>query len=424
MMRRFVQCGLWLLFATGLYADVTVRYKMTVQPNAALPPQVQQSMGSVTQMPAPQILQIKDLRMVQRTGQFTTIFDGRDQRITIADHDKKIRTTVTAAEWAEALSQAISKTPANPHIQTTFDSKKSGRIEVIQGIEAEEREATLGIGVTAPPAPSVSMKMAIRIWTATAEAAARNPSVAEFAAFAKSAGSLMDPSSMLKGVFQAVPGLGASVEAMARDFQAAGGPMLRMDAEMHVSMPPEILEKMREQGVAFPNAGEPFMKMRSELVEISADPIEEAAFELPDGFRSTTASEIVASMTRLPSPPAPPTPPQTTEAKREFPGGVYRIGGGVTAPRLIHKVEPTYTEHARSAAVSGTVVLYVVVGEDGVPSNMKVVRGLSHGLDEKAMEAVRQWRFQPGQKEGKPVPVAAQIEVNFRLLNRPPENVP
>ncbi len=97
-------------------------------------------------------------------------------------------------------------------------------------------------------------------------------------------------------------------------------------------------------------------------------------------------------------------------------GGVYRIGGGVTAPTLIYKVEPEYSEEARKAKYQGTVVLYVVVDERGMPRDLKVIRALGLGLDEKALEAVQQWRFRPGYLNGKPVPVAATIEVNFRLL--------
>lgn len=97
-------------------------------------------------------------------------------------------------------------------------------------------------------------------------------------------------------------------------------------------------------------------------------------------------------------------------------GGVYRIGGGVSSPSLLFKVEPEYSEEARKAKFQGTVVLYVVVDEKGQPRELRVVRPLGLGLDEKAIEAVQKWRFKPGLKDGRPVAVAATIEVNFRLL--------
>ena len=93
---------------------------------------------------------------------------------------------------------------------------------------------------------------------------------------------------------------------------------------------------------------------------------------------------------------------------------VYKVGGGVFAPTLIYKVEPEYTEEARHAELQGTVLLYAQIGPDGKAINMKVLRGIGLGLDEKAMEAVTMWQFKPGMKGGQPVTVEAQIEVNFR----------
>jgi TonB family protein len=97
-------------------------------------------------------------------------------------------------------------------------------------------------------------------------------------------------------------------------------------------------------------------------------------------------------------------------------GGVYRIGGGVSPPQLIAKVEPEYSEEARKAKFQGTVVLTVVVDEKGNPRDLKVLRPLGLGLDQKAIEAVEKWRFKPGMKDGRPVAVLATVEVNFRLL--------
>jgi TonB family protein len=97
-------------------------------------------------------------------------------------------------------------------------------------------------------------------------------------------------------------------------------------------------------------------------------------------------------------------------------GGVFRAGGDVSSPALVSKVEPEYSEEARRAKYSGTVLLSVVVDEHGIPQDIHVVRPLGLGLDEKAVEAVQRWRFRPGMRNGKPVRVLASIEVSFRLL--------
>lgn len=97
-------------------------------------------------------------------------------------------------------------------------------------------------------------------------------------------------------------------------------------------------------------------------------------------------------------------------------GGVFRVGGGVSAPQVTYKVDPEYSEQARKAKYQGTVVLNLVVQRDGTVRDIKVLQPLGLGLDEKAVEAVKQWRFRPGQRNGQAVDVAAIIEVTFRLL--------
>lgn len=96
--------------------------------------------------------------------------------------------------------------------------------------------------------------------------------------------------------------------------------------------------------------------------------------------------------------------------------GARKVGGGVTAPALLYKVEPSYSEEARALKFQGTVLLKVVIDVDGRAKDIQVVRLLGMGLDEKAAEAVTAWKFRPGEAGGVPVPVQAQIEVNFRLL--------
>ena len=96
--------------------------------------------------------------------------------------------------------------------------------------------------------------------------------------------------------------------------------------------------------------------------------------------------------------------------------GVFRAGAGVSAPALLYKVEPEYSEEARKAKYQGVVVLTVTVDPAGRVTNPHVLRSLGLGLDEKAIEAVKKWKFKPGYKNGRPVPVSAEIEVSFRLL--------
>lgn len=96
-------------------------------------------------------------------------------------------------------------------------------------------------------------------------------------------------------------------------------------------------------------------------------------------------------------------------------GGVFRVGGGVSAPKAIFSPDPEYSEEARKAKYQGVCVLSLIVGPDGKPRDVRVARSLGLGLDEKAIQAVNQWKFDPAQKDGKPVAVAINVEVTFRL---------
>lgn len=97
-------------------------------------------------------------------------------------------------------------------------------------------------------------------------------------------------------------------------------------------------------------------------------------------------------------------------------GGVRQVGGGVSAPQLVYKVEAEFSEEARKAKVSGNVVVGLIVDEKGNAIRVHVVRGLGMGLDEKAVEAVRQFKFKPAMENGKPVKVEVNVEVNFQIF--------
>ncbi|GMR21759.1 MAG: hypothetical protein BMS9Abin37_0074 [Acidobacteriota bacterium] len=99
-----------------------------------------------------------------------------------------------------------------------------------------------------------------------------------------------------------------------------------------------------------------------------------------------------------------------------FGGGAYRMGSGIEPPSLLKQVRPNYTDEALAKKVVGEVVLEVIILAEGKIGPVRVLRGLSAGLNEKAIECVRQWVFVPGKFKGQPVDVIAEIEVNFSIL--------
>jgi sulfatase modifying factor 1 len=105
----------------------------------------------------------------------------------------------------------------------------------------------------------------------------------------------------------------------------------------------------------------------------------------------------------------PPTPaPPGTTWEGTHPGG--------TKPILLRKVDPDYSAKARQAKIEGVVVLSIDIDVTGHPVNPRVVHSLGYGLDEKAIEAVKKWKFEPARQDGKPIQLTVTVEVNFRLL--------
>jgi protein TonB len=97
-------------------------------------------------------------------------------------------------------------------------------------------------------------------------------------------------------------------------------------------------------------------------------------------------------------------------------GGARQVGGAVIGPKVIYQPEPEFSEEARKAKFQGVVTVSIIVDAQGRPQNVHVTRGVGMGLDEKAMEAVRQYRFKPGTENGKPVATYLNVEVNFEIF--------
>ena len=96
-------------------------------------------------------------------------------------------------------------------------------------------------------------------------------------------------------------------------------------------------------------------------------------------------------------------------------GGPYRPGSGIQPPRLLHEVRADYTEEARGRGIAGEVELEIVVRRDGTVGDAKIMKGLPAGLNDRAVQAVRQWRFAPATRQGTPVDVIVEVSVEFKL---------
>jgi TonB family protein len=96
-------------------------------------------------------------------------------------------------------------------------------------------------------------------------------------------------------------------------------------------------------------------------------------------------------------------------------GGIYRPGSGIDPPSLVREVKPDYTEEARQRGVEGDVVMEIVVRRDGSVGDVRVMQGLGYGLDQRAVEAVRQWKFSPARRHGAAVDVMVEVAMEFKI---------
>jgi TonB family protein len=96
-------------------------------------------------------------------------------------------------------------------------------------------------------------------------------------------------------------------------------------------------------------------------------------------------------------------------------GGVFNVGGGVTEPRLVSQVQPEYSDDGRKARIQGTVEVLIIVNADGTVRFDSVRKSLGYGLDQKAIDAVKKWKFRAGMKDGKPVATYVSVLINFSL---------
>jgi len=184
-----------------------------------------------------------------------------------------------------------------------------------------------------------------------------------------------------------------------------------------------------------------------ELININLDEPAPELFQPPSGYRIvSTPSPLNLEFGAAPQPgpltpqPAPTRPRADPYSPRSGPitprsappagrpgsdrpetgqDGVYTPGNGVSRPVRISGPQPGYSEAARKGLISGSVLAELIVGVDGIPRDIRIVRSLEPGLDQNAIEALSQWRFRPGQLDGKPVPVRARIEITFGV-RRPP----
>jgi TonB family protein len=409
MQRRIPLAAALLLVSAfpAASADLTVRYKVSVKAGSLMRPEAAQKLEEARKTaPTEVVTQFHgDVARSEVNGRVTLLDYGRRQ-VTLVDTKGQRFATAPFDEYVAALRPAAQPMPSQlstalRKIQPHVVSKDNFVLANIQGIRAEQTAAMIDYSL--PPTMGlgnlVAMRIEIRAWRPLEEEMARVPLLKDWADYQARGKDLVHPTSALENVFAAAGGeeMRGVMEALEK---MQDRPALKM--QVAYSMP-GLAALQRKQGVDAPAGTDPggsILELGYELADLSPAPLADSLFTVPAGFHSVSLKEIMST----------PLVPATA-------GG--QLPPGVKAPVLILKSDPQFTEEARKAGTEGTVLLSIVIGADGNVQDSSIVKSLSPDLDQKAREAVSRWKFQPGEKDGKPVAVRAQIQINFRLSEKP-----
>ncbi len=394
-------------------ADLTMRHTFTLKFASFLPPQaldaIKQQLGD--RLSQGSTLELKGDRVRTAMGEMYSVADYAKGEILLVDPKTKRFATAPLAEYAAKVmgSQVLPAMP--PDAQRIFDNmkldvktSKTGKTETTHGIRTEENVLTISMEMGA----GMQMRIEIHNWTAGAEELRGMPALHDLAAWAERKRDGLDPMEMMTKAMASLPGLGEKLRAPMQEMvKGTGGVVIRMQARTFV---PAMAQMSG-------GSDEPLSEVSMELAELSTAPVADARFEIPAGYHSAAMEDVLKDAMGTVKPMTPGVPKAAPGAPVPAgEGAALRVGNGVSAPQILERQEPAYTEEARAARIQGTVLLRLVVRADGTTGQIRVARSLDVGLDQRAVEAVSGWKFKPGMKDGKPVAVETTIEVSFHLL--------
>jgi hypothetical protein len=306
-MRQFRNAiSLFLLIAPSfLRADTTIRYKTEVT-----------SAMAASALPAELLIYMKGNKGVTMSAGAKTIADFAKQEITLVDTGRQKYATIPASEYGAKLEQGVTQVAGAEVLaaaagmmnamKVTCESKKSGRTEVIQGVQAEEREQNCSLAMQFPggqasnPVTGMGMRFVTHIWFASAVERLRVPGLWQLSGFELWFKYFANP---LEALGKFMPGGMAGMFADMRKDQSA---ILRLSIETYMDMPP-IPDAAIASGFTMPAPGSPLMKMTQEIVELSTSPLDDSLFRVPDDCIAEPFGDVLNGMmqTRMPAAKAP-----------------------------------------------------------------------------------------------------------------------
>jgi len=420
MLRRKFALVLALVASEAAWADLTIRYSVDMKFGAAVPAEAAATAKQQVSrlFAAGMSTRVRGPRCATSFGPLNSILDATAGEITLLSPATMQFATVPVAGYTErVLGQQSIPPEVRQAIQTLFQSlsidaqsDKPGGTAVISGIRTEDNRTTISLGIPNPAGgPAITIRAEIHRWMPADAELSRVPQLKDMSGCMTAMGSPGDPSAAFQQLLGPLSGGSEKLGSALKELSASNGvPALKTSLDVFLTALP---------GLPAASSAEPTLAMDFNLAEFSTDPLPDSVFQIPEGYKSAPLEDLTkgfaAGLTQTRPAPAPQREDYTGPIERARPGS------GVTNPVPIYKPEPKYDEGARKAKIEGSVVVSMVVDAEGATRNLKVVRSLDPRLDQKALEAVSTWKFTPGQKDGKPVAVAAQIEVTFRLLKPP-----
>lgn len=379
-MRNVVRGLAFFLLGISCHADLTLRYTVDVKAS-----------GAPSSLPKAMEFRIKGDKSLTKLGNLTTIVDS-NSTVTLFNTATRQYARVSMVEYSAAGLPAAAALLKN--LNFDVDTKTTGQFAVISGIRAEDHLTTMSVSANGPGVPAGPVvRLDMHTWMASPDDLNAFPALRQYAASAQRAMRVSAAGDAVERIFQQLPGAAEKLRAVTgADARSADSLTLKVE---------ETVYNLKGD----PNV--PIVGVTIALAGTSTDPIDDSVFEVPPDFQLVSAAEV-----RQPAVQA-----AATGTRQIPPGGQAPRG----VPMVIYRVDPVYTEEARQAKLEGGVLLKIIVGADGAAKNIQVARSLGLGLDEKAIESVSQWKFRPAEKNGEPVDFPATVEVNFRLLVRPPQ---
>jgi hypothetical protein len=298
--RAFASAFLMALTLSMVRADVTLRYKMELKANPALPAQMARVMPQET------VVRLKGGKGFSTSMEFNSIIDFTTKEMTLLDTAGKRYAKLPYDQYGEEVARAMPEMPAEaraalPSMKAEISpARVTGRTAVIQGVEVEERQIVVSVEGPAMPnmPPNPMVKMVVQLWSAKTGEVMRVPAIRELTGYSLWSYATMNPTASMSKAMNQFPGFSDVFEPLMKEM-TKGTSVLRVHMDMFMPAMAAMVQRMpagsNPSGASF-DPGAPFMQMNQEVVELSTAPVPDSVFQIPEGYQEAPAGELIKGL--------------------------------------------------------------------------------------------------------------------------------